>query len=326
MATTTIRPGAKGIDFLGGFPPAVELVTRDITFVATYLKNHQVDYVDELHAHGIAWLPIWETKAEMMLGGAPDGTKHAGQAVAACRRFGIPEGTTIIFAHDTSAMNPAVVAYNVAAEKATRALNYRYGGYGGRGYFDQCMAAGVAFDLIWATNATAWLGGRHPGAHVWQGKYQQDGKDKGAYDQIAGVAVDKNVCQRPFAAWGPAPPPVVVIPPEATKPPTHEEDVMDKIVTNSQPRNHPTTGDEFAIGTFVYLPQPDGTLRYLDGFDPVAEADVYVDRPRLACSNDRLDAWLARKPATVEVSGQFTIGGSLSGSGSINGNSINGNA
>ncbi len=104
-------------------------------------------------------------------------------------------------------MNANVPKYNVDAEHVVRTAGFRYGGYGGKGFFDTCIQAGVTFDLIWATNATAWLGGRHPQAHVWQGKYLTDGSDKGGYDTLDGVAVDKDVCQRPFTAWGPPPVP-----------------------------------------------------------------------------------------------------------------------
>lgn len=264
----------RGVDFLYGQPAPAELAARNIRYAALYLKRWWPDYVASLHAAGIGVLPIVETVAGMMLSGATAGQQIATKAVADCRRYGIPEGTTIVFAHDTSIMTPAVVAFNVAAENVVRPLRYNYGGYGGRGYFDQCMAAGVRFDLIWATNARAWLGGRHPDAHAWQGTYG-DGAT-GAYDTIDGVAVDKNVCTRPFTVWGPQAAPQ----PPSTQPVRGVDDMV--IYTNSETRGG------FAPDAWQYILAFDGET--WTKYHNTNEALLDPSLPRIRRTNAQLDA------------------------------------
>lgn len=53
----------------------------------------------------------------------------------------------------------------------------------------------MRLDIIWATNALSWGGGRHPQAHVWQGRTNIN---------MAGLGnIDPNLCMRTFNAWLP---------------------------------------------------------------------------------------------------------------------------
>lgn len=198
-----IQPGDKGIDFLYGQPSPATLVQQGIKFVACYLKRYDPVYITRLHDAGIATLPIVETGTRMMFGGSLAGSTDATLAVEQCQQYGIPPGTVNLFAHDSGQFDNTVADYTHTAETIVRAAGYGFGGYGGRDYFDRCRALyGTVFDIIWATNATSWLGGRHPDAHIWQGRSSQT--DLGSiYDTLDSVPVDKDVCIRPFPAWLP---------------------------------------------------------------------------------------------------------------------------
>jgi hypothetical protein len=71
---------------------------------------------------------------------------------------------------------------------------------------DDSAKAGVTWDLIWATNAWSWLGGRHPDRHVEQGGHNSIGRFNTMYNgtplDVTGMGlVDTNVSRRAFPAW-----------------------------------------------------------------------------------------------------------------------------
>ncbi|MGZ4672937.1 MAG: glycoside hydrolase domain-containing protein [Ilumatobacteraceae bacterium] len=264
MAVTVIHRGARGIDFLGGVPPSPfpaidKLRAKGITFVATYLKNHRASYIDQLHAAGISWVPLFEKDKQRMFAGAAAGEQDAREAVAACRKFNVPDGVPIVFSHDTNTMDQAVIDYNVTAAPIVQSLGYGYGGYGGRFFFERCQAAGVSFDVIWSMAGTAILGGRAHDAHAWQGRYEVDGSDEGIHD-IIDITVDKDVCQRAFNAWGPSMVTTMTTTnrlPAAQAPIPKEEDMMPIVTNSEQLQDSPPFVTRFVI-------MDDGTLRALE--------------------------------------------------------------
>ena len=220
-----------GIDFLVSYPEAQLLADRGVRFVACYLKNWKPVKVEAYLAKGIGVIPIGEVAANSAAMGASMGALHANRWVTAAQQFGIPANNTvpIIMTNDTSAWSAEHLAYFKAAEPIIRRAGYLYGGYGSRQMFDECMAAGIVWDLMWATNAYAWGGGRHPDAHVFQGGHKNitsptDFLWCDAPLDVTGMgSVDTNASRRAFPAWLTKLEPI----------PTQEND-MPVVVTNKE--------------------------------------------------------------------------------------------
>ena len=89
-----------------------------------------------------------------------------------------------------------------------------------------------------------------------------------------------------------------------------------KYATNGKDRVSPEDGQTYDPGKFVFVPQVDGTLRHVVGF----EGRLYDGEPSVAFSNAELDEWLARKPVgTVELTEAVheALAVALTGTGSI---------
>lgn len=90
-------------------------------------------------------------------------------------------------------------------------------------------------------------------------------------------------------------------------PPQEDEDM--RIPTNSQQRIAPD-GQSYGPNVFVHVVDPStGNLRYVEG----AEGRLYDGLPRVAYSNEELDAWLERSthggpaPSVFQFSGSATV-------------------
>ena len=206
-----IPANVYGIDFLGAYPDPQLLIDRGVRFVAIYLKNWRADWVDQYRALGGAVVPIMEVTANQASLGAAQGVKDALKGVQQAQTARIPADNTvpIIYTQDSSAWSATHVQYFVAAEPIVRAHGFLFGGYGGRKVFDDCARAGVTWDVIWATNAWSWLGGRHPDRHVTQGghgnvNWWNATMYTGTNLDVSGMGnIDTNRSNRPFPAWGP---------------------------------------------------------------------------------------------------------------------------
>ena len=225
---STVPAGVYGLDFLSAYPNAALLQSRGVRFVAAYLKNWNGAKIAEYMAHSIPVIPIGEVSTTRAEAGATAGTIDGLRWVGNANGAGIPNNKTvpIIMTHDSSKWTDACGDYFVAAEKAVRGGGFLFGIYGSKQAVDESKKKGCKFDLIWATNAYAWGGGRHPEAHVWQGGHKSvtsptDPMWNGAPLDVTGMGnIDTNVSKLPFPAWlqvtpvkPPSPAPPVVLPP-----------------------------------------------------------------------------------------------------------------
>ena len=205
----TVPTNTYGIDFLAAYPNPTLLWDRGVRFVAIYLKNWSPDWVTQWLALGGAVVPIGEITADRAAGGAALGAADAAHWVTLAQHFGVPANNTvpIVLTADSSAWDPVQhPAYFAAAQPVLRAAGYLIGGYGGRKMIDDSANAGVKWDLIWATNAWSWLGGRHPDRHVEQGGHSSIRPELHLYNgtplDVTGMGlVDTNVSRRAFPAW-----------------------------------------------------------------------------------------------------------------------------
>jgi hypothetical protein len=223
MSLYLVPANVYGIDFLAAFPDPQLLKDRGVKFVALYLKYWNSDYVTQCRQLGIAIIPIGEAGIANATLGAKQGVVDANRWVAIAKQKAIPaDGTVpIILTHDQNGWDDNCVEYFRATEKVLRAAGYLNGGYMHGTGFRACVAAGIRFDLAWATNATGWSGGVWQDAHVWQGGHMNIGVtgrlSNGKNLDVQGMgSIDVNVSKRPFPAWGPivvaATPPSVAIP------------------------------------------------------------------------------------------------------------------
>ena len=220
---STVEANVYGLDFLAAYPDAQLIKSRGIKFVACYLKNWNKVRVAEYMAQGISVIPIGEVSTTRAEAGATAGTIDAVLWVRSAKDVGIPNDNSvpIIMTHDSSKWTDACADYFVAAEKAVRAGGFLFGIYGSKKAVDASRAKGATFDLIWATNAYAWGGGRHADAHVWQGGHGNVNRFfnpmwNGTPLDVSGMGlIDTNVSKRPFPAWLSVAP---VVPPKPIKP------------------------------------------------------------------------------------------------------------
>lgn len=220
---STVEANVYGLDFLAAYPDAKLIKSRGVKFVACYLKNWNKVRVAEYMAEGIAIIPIGQLSTTRAEAGATAGTIDGLRWVRSAIGVGIPNNNTvpIIMTHDSSKWTDACADYFVAAEKAVRAGGFLFAIYGSKKAVSASKAKGATFDLIWATNAYAWGGGRHPEAHVWQGGHGNVNRFlnpmwNGTPLDVSGMGlIDTNVSKRPFPAWLSVAP---VVPPAPSKP------------------------------------------------------------------------------------------------------------
>lgn len=210
-----VEAGQYGVDFLAAYPDPQLLKDRGCRFVACYLKQWDAVKVDAYRELGIGVVPIGEVSTDRAAGGATVGATDAARWVTVAREQGIPADNTvpIVMTNDTSNWSANHLAYFVAAEKIVRRGGYLFGGYGSKQMVVDCETHGVVFDVIWATNAYAWGGGRADNAHVWQGGHKSIGPGNPLwlgypFDVTGFGSVDTNASRRPFPAWGPNPKPI----------------------------------------------------------------------------------------------------------------------
>jgi hypothetical protein len=175
-----------GVDYAWSHPGGKALAAAGKKFAARYLstdadKNITRTEADDLAAHGVSSVVVWESTAKRPLSGRAAGISDAKTATAQAAAAGIPPGRPVYFAVDfdaTARQMPTVMAYlDGAASVLGTARTGVYGGY------DTVKAAFDGGHARWAWQTRAWSEGHwDPRAHIRQGATQT----------IGGVSCDLN--------------------------------------------------------------------------------------------------------------------------------------
>jgi glycoside hydrolase-like protein len=185
-----------GIDYAWGGPIVIPALQRaGITFVGRYLsldpsKNiHKAEY-EQLRAHDIDVVLVWETTAQRALAGEYAGLEDARKAAAQCADCGMSDQQPIHFAVDFDAVGPEIEEYFRGVHHVLRERAGAYAGYRAiKWLFDH--------ELIghgWQTYA--WSAGQ------WDPRALTRQYSNG--HQLAGVEVDYDIQLLPQAAYVPA--------------------------------------------------------------------------------------------------------------------------
>jgi len=194
--------GIPGVDYAWSRPGGAALKAAGKKFACRYLsrdpsKNLTRAEADDLAAHGVSCVVVWETTARRPLDGRTAGATDATAAAVQAKAAGMPAGRPVYFAVDfdaTEAQQPVIDAYlDGAASVLGRA---RVGIYGGYYPVKRALDAGKA---TWAWQTAAWSGGnRDPRAVIRQG----------GRTRINGADCDLNTATAPdYGQWRPGIPP-----------------------------------------------------------------------------------------------------------------------
>jgi hypothetical protein len=149
-----------GVDYSDGDPGGAALAAAGMSFAARYLshnagKNLTRAEADDLAAHGVSCVVVWETMAQRAGAGRAAGMADAKEAAAQATARGMPSGRPIYFAVDYDATPSAVVAYFQGVASVLGLA--RTGVYGGYKVVDYLLDHKLA---TWAWQTVAWSGGR----------------------------------------------------------------------------------------------------------------------------------------------------------------------
>lgn len=164
---------ALGVDYSFTRPNVDAMAAAGVKFAVRYVspppnrKNLTRAEAEELWAHGIATVLVWETTTTSALGGYSAGRAHAAQAATQAANLGAPSNVVIYFAVDfnpTAAQISTVKAY---FDGICSVLPFdRVGVYGGLRTITAAHKQGWA-RYLWQTYA--WSGGVwHNAAHARQ--------------------------------------------------------------------------------------------------------------------------------------------------------------
>lgn len=162
-----------GVDYSFTRPSVAALAAAGMKFAVRYVspppnpKNLTRAEAEELWAHGIATVLVWETTITSALGGYSAGRSHARQAATMATNLGAPPNVVIYFAVD---FNPTVAQLSTVRayfEGICSVLPFdRVGVYGGLRTITAAHSGGWA-RYLWQTYA--WSGGVwHRAAHARQ--------------------------------------------------------------------------------------------------------------------------------------------------------------
>jgi hypothetical protein len=148
------------VDYSSGRPGGKALAAAGMSFAARYLshnagKNLTRAEADDLAAHGVSCVVVWETMAQRAGAGRAAGMADAKEAAAQATARGMPSGRPIYFAVDYDATPSAVVAYFQGVASVLGLA--RTGVYGGYKVVDYLLDHKLA---TWAWQTVAWSGGR----------------------------------------------------------------------------------------------------------------------------------------------------------------------
>ncbi|MFC4034530.1 glycoside hydrolase domain-containing protein [Streptomyces polygonati] len=190
-----------GVDYAWSHPGGAALAAAGKKFAARYLsgdtsKNLTRAEADDLAAHGVASVVVWESTADRAGQGYAAGAADAERAVLQAQAAGKPDSRPIYFAVDYDADSAIVAPYfRGVASVIGLARTGVYGGYRTVKYMLDYQIA------TWAWQTTAWSGGRwDPRAHIRQG----------GTVTIHGVSCDLNTATTTdYGQWTPAHTPTV---------------------------------------------------------------------------------------------------------------------
>lgn len=190
-----------GVDYAWSHPGGAALQKAGKKFAARYLshdpaKNLTRAEADDLAAHGVSCVVVWESTASRALSGRSGGIADAHDAVAQATAAGMPAGRPVFFAVDFDATASQQAAINAYLDGAASVLGAaRVGVYGGYYPVKRALDAGYA---AWAWQTAAWSGGHwDPRAVIRQG----------AQATINAVACDLNTATAAdYGQWMPGQP------------------------------------------------------------------------------------------------------------------------
>jgi hypothetical protein len=198
-----------GVDYAWSHPGGAALQKAGKKFACRYLsadasKNLTRTEADDLAAHGIWSVVVWETSANRALGGRSAGASDAQRAAAQAKAAGMPDGRPIYFAVDFDATQTQQILIDAYLDGAASVIGRdRVGIYGGYYPVKRALDAGKA---KWAWQTIAWSGGQwDPRAVIRQG----------AQMSINGVSCDLNTATADdFGQWMPGKTPTPATPVE----------------------------------------------------------------------------------------------------------------
>ncbi|MGW5352197.1 DUF1906 domain-containing protein [Streptomyces sp. NPDC004031] len=193
-----------GVDYAWTHPGGAALKAAGKKFACRYLSNGATKNIsraeaDDLAAHGVSTVVVWESTATRPLSGRAAGITDAKTAATQAAAAGMPPSRPIYFAVDfdaTAKQMPTVLAYLDGA--ASVLGTSRTGVYGG---YDTVKAALDGKHAAWAWQTRAWSEGHwDPRAHIRQG----------ATKTINGVSCDLNTALADdYGQWTPGHAPAV---------------------------------------------------------------------------------------------------------------------
>mgnify|MGYP001551982904 CR=1 FL=1 len=149
-----------GVDYAWSHPGGAALAAAGMRFACRYLshdaaKNLTRAEADDLAAHGVSCVVVWETTATRAGAGRAAGVADAQAAEQQARAAGMPSKPPIYFAVDYDAAPGAVVPYFQGVASVIGVG--RTGVYGGYTVVKSLLDQGVA---RWAWQTAAWSQGR----------------------------------------------------------------------------------------------------------------------------------------------------------------------
>jgi hypothetical protein len=210
---------AKGIDYSFGRPNLDTVKQLGYSFVARYLavdggsKFITKTEADQIRAHGLGLVLVYEQYAGRAKEGRAAGTADGQTALTQARSVGFPDTRPVYFAVDYDATGTDQAAIDGYLRGAAGSIGAsRVGVYGSHVVVERCFTNGSA-RFFWQTYA--WSAGQvSTHAHILQYRNGQT---------VGGASVDLNESkQADFGAWGipalvpaPAPVPAPVVQPAA---------------------------------------------------------------------------------------------------------------
>jgi hypothetical protein len=161
-----------GVDYAWTHPGGAALAAAGMRFACRYLstdpsKNLTRAEADDLAAHGVSVVAVWESTAKRARSGKAAGIADAEAALSQATAAGMPHGRPLYFAIDydvPAAVQPAIDAYFEGVASVIGPA--RTGAYGGYWPLSRLKAKGLA---TWFWQTAGWSGSnRLAGMHLWQ--------------------------------------------------------------------------------------------------------------------------------------------------------------
>jgi hypothetical protein len=150
-----------GVDYAWSHPGGASLQAAGKKFVCRYLGQDDTKILkraeaDDLAAHGIWSVVVYEDAADRALGGRAVGIGDAQRGLAQARAAGMPEDRPIFFAVDFNATEAQQTAINAYLDGAASVIGKQWTGiYGGYWPVKRALDGGHA---TWAWQTVGWSG------------------------------------------------------------------------------------------------------------------------------------------------------------------------